>query len=128
MNLEFFISRVRTIPAEGENANVVSVIDWFIELSNDIGKSIAGGKTVLDTSNITDFVPLSDVTKQMLVNWFVAAEGGRDFLDMLMVEHQAIISRNAAIASTSEVDLPFLGAPVGVSTASQPLSVGAQDL
>lgn len=128
MNLEFFISRVRTLPSVGQNAGVVTIVDWFIELSNELGKSIAGGQTLLDPSSITNFVPLPDVTKQMLVDWFVTAEGGRDFLDMLMVEHQAIISRNAAIAATEEVALPFLDSPVGVSTAPQPLSVGAQNL
>lgn len=128
MNLEFFISRVRTLPSVGENTDVIAIVDWFIELSNELGKSIAAGQTMFDTSNITNFVPLADITKQTLVDWFVTAEGGREFLDLLMLEHQAIINRNAAIAATGEVALPFLDSPVGVSTAPQPLSVGAQSL
>jgi hypothetical protein len=129
MNLEFFISNVKTLAAVGNNQNVVAVIDWIIEFSNEKGISFGAGQTLLDTTDIQNFIPLSDLTKDLVVQWFITKEGGRDFLDMLCAEHEAIIARNFIVSSASSVALPFIETPAEMQTLMpQPLSTGAQTL
>lgn len=129
MNLEFFISNVKTLATVGNNENVVAVIDWIIEFSTENGKSFGAGQTLLDTADIQNFIPLSELTKDLVVQWFITKEGGRDFLDMLCAEHGAIIDRNFIVSSASSVALPFIENPAQVqSLSSQPLSTGSQTL
>lgn len=129
MNLTFYISKVRTKPVVGGNTDVISVIEWVIEFSNEIGSSFASGETVLNTDNIQDFTPISAVNKDMLVKWFIDAEGGSAFLDSLYRGHEHIIRRNAAIKTSAYTELPFLENPANTPQAMpQPTTEGAQNL
>ena len=69
-------------PTEGEYTDVVYNVHWIVTGVSDqtdpdgnAYKSTAIGTQVLDTSGITDFIPIEDLTNEEVVAWTKSAMG-----------------------------------------------------
>ncbi len=111
MNHTFTITGARTIPEVGEHKNVLAKINWTIEFEKGGFTSLAAGETLLDVSAIDSFTPLEQVSKDQMVAWFVAKEGGDAFIEMLAGIHGKMIAAKALDAQSAPASLPFIEAP-----------------
>ncbi len=111
MKHTFNITGARVIPQVGEHKDVLAKINWTIEFEKSGFKSFGAGETILDVSVIESFMPLDQVSKEQMVEWLVAKEGGDAFIEMLSGIHGQIIDAKILDAQSVPVDLPFITAP-----------------
>ena len=111
MNHTFTITGARSIPQLGGHKDVLAKISWTVQFERDGFKSIGGGETMLDVSTLNSVTPLDQVSKEQMVQWLVAAEGGDAFITMLSDFHGKMIDAKALDAKSVSVYLPFIAAP-----------------
>lgn len=111
MKHTFTITGARAISQVGEHKNVLAKINWTVEFEKNGFKSFGAGETMLDVSAIESFAPLDQVSKEQMVAWLVAKEGGDAFIEMLAGVHGQIIAAKELDAQSVPVDLPFITAP-----------------
>jgi len=111
MNHTFNITGARVIPQVGEHKDVLAKINWTVEFEKNGFKSFGAGETMLDVSAIESFTPLDQVSKEQMVAWLVAKEGGDAFIEMLTGIHGQMIAAKELDAGSVPVDLPFIAAP-----------------
>ena len=111
MNHTFNITGARAIPQVGEHKNVLAKINWTVEFEKNGFKSFGAGETMLDVSAIESFTPLDQVSKEQMVAWLVAKEGGDAFIEMLSDMHGKMIDAKILEAQSVPLDLPFIATP-----------------
>jgi hypothetical protein len=91
INYTWDCKTVDVYPQEGDLENVVYNVHWKLEgehseLSFVKGKLI--GTQVLDTSNIENFVPVDELTNDIITNWVKEAMGQEEVtkLEEIMVK------------------------------------------
>jgi len=75
--------RVEVHPIEGENEDVVYLVNWILIANSteiltqyDIPYSVqVGGIQQLNTSSITDFIPIWDLENEQVTDWVITAMG-----------------------------------------------------
>lgn len=108
INQTFKAHSLRALPSHNGQQNVVVLVGWSILFTKGGFESVACGETALDTSNITDFTPIEQVTLAQLEQWVVAAQGGEQFMNDLRFHHGLLLDRMAAVDASQEVSLPIL--------------------
>ncbi len=108
MNLTFKITGVLALPQLAEHENVVARVDWAVAAQEGSLFSKGGGQTLLDTTEITDFVPADQLTEEQLIQWVIAAEGGQKFLDDLTAFHVALLKQRVLETEAVALELPFI--------------------
>ncbi len=111
MKHTFTITDAKAIPQVGGHKDVLAQINWIIEFEKDGFTSIGAGETMFDVSAIKSFVPLDQVSKEQVVAWLVAKEGGDAFIEMLAGIHGKMIAAKALDAQSVPASLPFIEAP-----------------
>jgi hypothetical protein len=87
--------KVEVYPIQGENEDVVYLVNWILIANStdiltkyDIPYSVqVGGIQQLDTSTITDFIPIWDLENEQVTTWVVNAMG-IDQVDIYKLELQ----------------------------------------
>ena len=63
-------------PSESGLSDVVYNVHWIVSGIDDLGNTIDNiGTQILDTSNITNFIPFKDLTYDQLTSWTKLAMG-----------------------------------------------------
>lgn len=74
ISFKWSVSKLRVIPQQGDKSNVVSVVEWLVQGTdnvNNINSAIAGIRSfVLGDS----FVAYKQLTEQQLLDWCFASE------------------------------------------------------
>jgi predicted transcriptional regulator len=87
MNIQFTIKKIYVFPQSGQFTNVIGKLDWEVRVSEGLAESFGVGETLLNTDNITNFVPVEQVTEAQMIEWLKQAEGGEQFLQTLQAIH-----------------------------------------
>lgn len=90
--------KILTDPSITDRANVISKIYWQLIFTDNVSTSVAMGATNLNTSNLSNFTPIEQITDQMYEDWVIANQGGQRFIDQLKSIHGPIIERKSAEA------------------------------
>jgi hypothetical protein len=96
------------MPIHNGQQNVVVLVGWTLRFTKGEFESIAGGESVMDTSNLAEFTPLEQITLAQLEQWVVAAQGGEQFMNEMRAYHEGMMDRMAALESSQPVSLPIL--------------------
>lgn len=84
---------VQTDPSIEEYNNVIKKIVWTLTFTDGVSESVGGGETILDTSDLSNFIEASEVTDKMIEDWVINKEGGSAFIETLLNIHRPIIER-----------------------------------
>ena len=68
--------------------NVVGMVRWTVEFSRGQFVSRAGVETLLDVSSLSNFTPIAQVTREQVLTWAAAAQGGDAFVEHLRPHHE----------------------------------------
>lgn len=124
MNITHKLYSVGVLPELGQHTNVVKRVHFGIEWEEGGLSSSAFVESILDTSSITDFRPLESLTKDDLIAWGIAAQGGQPFLDELAAHHAHQIAYRreqlGVVNYTGHFEFDAHGRP---STSASPVSL-----
>lgn len=68
--------------------NVIGLVRWTVEFSRGQFVSRAGVETLLDVSSLSNFTPIEQVTREQVLAWAAAAQGGDAFVEHLRPYHE----------------------------------------
>ena len=92
MILEYKLVRIGVQPQMQGQANVVAHAQWLLVASRNGFSSTSFVDTLLTLGNLSNFTPIEQLTKQQILDWCVAAEGGQAFIDSLAAHHEVILA------------------------------------
>lgn len=95
VNLEYTFKKIKifTDSSITSENDVISKVYWQITFTDGISNSIAMGSNFLDTSNLENFIPIDQITDDVLEEWIINANGGSSFIISLELIHGPIIER-----------------------------------
>jgi hypothetical protein len=108
INHTFKAHSLRAVPSHNGQQNVVVMVGWSFRFTKGDFESFAGGESVLDATDLTEFTPLEQITLGQLEQWVVAAQGGDQFMAELIAYHEGMMDRMAALEASQAVSLPIL--------------------
>lgn len=73
------------------HANVIGMVQWAVEFQQGDFVSRAGIETFLDVSDLSNFVPIEQVTREQVLAWAFAAQGGDSFIENIRPYHESDI-------------------------------------
>jgi hypothetical protein len=72
------------------HSDVIGLVRWAVEFQRGGFVSYAVVETLLDTSNLNNFVPIAQVTREQVLSWALATQGGEEFVEQhLRPYHEA---------------------------------------
>lgn len=105
MNIQYKIVQVDTHPEKQGHQNVVSGVQWLMVASRNGFESVAVVYSILPIDDLSQFTPVENLTKEQLLAWALAAEGGQDWVDRMMAHHDVCLASDEARAGTA----PYTG-------------------
>lgn len=108
INHTFKAHSLRAMPSHNGQQNVVTLVGWSFRFTKGEFESFAAGESTLDTSDLTDFTPLEQITLAQLEQWVVAAQGGEPFMVRMRAYHEGMMDRMAALEASQPVSLPII--------------------
>lgn len=84
---------VLTDPSVEGYDNVIKKIVWRMTFTDGVSESIGMGETILDTSDLSNFINADEVTDEILEDWVINKEGGTSFIDTMINIHRPHIER-----------------------------------
>jgi len=74
---------VDVYPVDGEHTDVVYNVHWIVSgISDDFYEGRIIGTEMLNTSDITEFIPIQDLTNEQVVEWTKGAMGPEKVADI----------------------------------------------
>jgi hypothetical protein len=105
MNIEYKVVQIDTHPERQGHQHVVAGVQWLMVASRNGFSSAALVYSLLPIDDLSDFVPVEQLTKEQLIAWAMAAEGGQEWIDRTMAHHNACLTLDEARAGTA----PYTG-------------------
>lgn len=105
--------KILTNPAIVGYDNVIAKVVWQIEFTDGTSNSAGMGETEFQFSNPETFIPIEQVTDEVLEQWVIEKEGGVQFINMLKNIHAPMIEKKNKEANLVEyyVDESFAKRP-----------------
>jgi hypothetical protein len=105
------LHEVQVFETKGNYLNVVGLVRWTIQFERGPLMSVAGVETLLDTSDIQNFIPIEQLTKEQVLAWAYSAQGGEGFVDVIRQHHENDLDQQEqrlglVVYSEFPVDLP----------------------
>jgi hypothetical protein len=88
MKLSFKVTKIGVHPNKDGKSNVIAEIMWQYIAERNGQTSISIIETMLPINSLNNFTPIEKVTKEKVLEWVIAAEGGQAFLDSLIPHHE----------------------------------------
>lgn len=101
MNITRKIYQLGVQPKIGEHANVVAFVQWGLCFSRNGHESVAMIATYLPLNDLSNFIPVQELTKDQIIDWCVSVEGGEHFINNLTHIHNRqldVMERRAGVA------------------------------
>ncbi len=92
MILEYKLVRIGVQPQVNGKTNVVAHAQWLLAASRNGFSSTSFVDTLLPLGDLSSFTPIEQLTKQQILDWCIAAEGGQAFIDSLVEHHERILT------------------------------------
>ena len=98
MNLSYKVTQIGVHPSRDGKSNVIAQVMWHFVAERNGHTSVCIADTMLPIDGFTEFTPIEQVTKEQVLSWAIAAEGGQAFLDSLMTHHErALIDKEKRV-------------------------------
>lgn len=97
MNITRVLAAVYVYPEHMGRVNVIRRVDWFLRFEESGVRSDAFIETTLDVGNITNFIPANQVGNDRVLQWAFDAQGGDQFLQMILPHHEDVIGQKKAM-------------------------------
>jgi hypothetical protein len=82
------LHQVQVFKDKDGHQDVVGLVRWAVQFERNALVSVAGVETLLDTSNIQDFTPVEQLTKEQVLAWAYSAQGGDAFVEVIRQYHE----------------------------------------
>lgn len=92
MNIEYKLAGVKVHPSKDGKSNVVAAVSWQMVASRNGHQSISVGETYLPLGDLSNFTPIEQLQKDQLLKWAFDAEGGEQFIQMLLDHHERTLT------------------------------------
>lgn len=92
MNITYKVTRIGVNSDVGGKKNVIANIAWQLVAERNGFTSISVVDTLIPIGDLSNFVPVEQVSKQQALDWAIAAEGGNSFIQMLTEHHERVLS------------------------------------
>lgn len=96
----FQIEEVNVYPEHNGQQNVIRRVIVRVTFSKDGAESVGIIESVLNVSDLSNFVPIEQLTDQQIIDWAINAQGGEALLSNLEAVHQEELSYRATFAGT----------------------------
>lgn len=87
-------------PQIGEHTNVVAFVQWGLNFSRNGHESVAMVGTYLPLNDLSNFTLINNLTKDQIIDWCIAVEGGEQFINNLKQIHDRqldVMERRAGV-------------------------------
>lgn len=101
MNITRKIYQLGVQPQIDPHTNVVAFVQWGLSFSRNGHESVAMVATYLPLNDLSNFIPVQQLTKDQIIDWCVAVEGGEQFINNLTHIHERqldVMERRAGVA------------------------------
>jgi hypothetical protein len=105
MNIQYKVVQIDTHPEKHGHQHVVSGVQWLMIATRSGFESISVAHSILPVDDLSQFTPVEQLTKEQLIAWAVASQGGQDWMDRMMEHHDMCLSMDEARAGT----VPYTG-------------------
>lgn len=127
MNITHQLFDVGVVPNLNGRANFVRRVRWGVTWEDSGFSSSASVESVLPFDEAAAFRPIESVSKDDVVAWAIAAQGGQQFIDNLAQYHTADLAHQIATAGVVsyeghfELNLQQVASPPADDTAFAPI-------
>jgi hypothetical protein len=102
---QFKILSVKAEPQLHDKANVITYVFWAVQFDMDGHSNQAVVETLINFDPDSVFIPAENLTKEQILSWAIAEQGGDVFLEQLEYHHT--LQLQAERARKDLVDLPL---------------------
>lgn len=102
MNITRKLFGVGVTPQSGERANVVTRVRWGLQFERDGFVSMAYIETFLDISELSNFKPIDELTKEQIIQWAFDKDNGDSIIATQWEHHDNTLRYEALQASVTE--------------------------
>ena len=99
MNYTWNIKSVNVLD-KGDNTNAITSINWILTGIEEGHEVVQSGVQPLDTSNITSFISLNDITEEQAIGWLETAMGSEKIRKIKLDINNEIDSKISEITTT----------------------------
>lgn len=105
MNITRKVIQIDTHPEKEGHQHVVSGVRWLMAATRSGFESVAVVYSVLPIDDLSQFTPIEQITKEQLLEWAIASQGGQEWVDSMMAHHDRCLALDEARAGT----VPYTG-------------------
>ena len=91
ISFKWSVSKLRVIPQQGEKSNVVSVVEWFVQGTDDVNLITASASGIRSFVLGDTFTPFDQLTEQQVLDWCFEPEKitwiDRDEVEQSIIKH-----------------------------------------
>jgi len=113
---QFKILSVRAEPQLHDKENVITYVFWAIQFDMDGYSNQAIVETLINFDPDSTFIPTQELTKDQVLSWVIAQQGGDEFLERLEYNHTIQLQADRARKDLVELPLPFVDGVASLST------------
>jgi hypothetical protein len=107
MNIQYKVVQIDTHPEKQGHQHVVSGVQWHMVATRNGFSSVALVYSILPIGDLSQFTPVEQLTKEQLLAWAIAAEGGQEWIDRMMAHHNVCLTSDEARAGTAQYTGPL---------------------
>lgn len=105
---EIQLREIFVYPEFNGHQNVLRKVFWSIKFMRDGVESVATGESILDVSNLQNFVSIDQLTDAQILEWAITTEGGSAFVEQLQSRHEEFLDYHLlSLGTVSYVRLNF---------------------
>jgi hypothetical protein len=105
MNIQHKVVQIDTHPEKEGHQHVVSGVQWLMVATRSGFESVAVVHSILPIGDLSQFTPIEQLTKEQLIAWAIASQGGQEWVDSMMAHHDRCLAFDEARAGT----VPYTG-------------------
>jgi hypothetical protein len=113
---EFKILSVKAEPHLNDKENVITYIFWAVKFELDGYSNRAIVETMINFDPTSTFIPVENLTKEQILSWAIAKQGGDEFLKQLEYHHTIQLQADRARKDLVDLTLPFVDGVTSLST------------
>jgi hypothetical protein len=105
---QFKILSVKAEPQLHDKANVITYVFWAVQFDMDGHSNQAVVETLINFDPESVFIPAENLTKEQILSWALAAQGGDEFIERLEYHHTIQLQADRARKDLLELPLSFV--------------------
>jgi hypothetical protein len=113
---QFKILSVKAEPQLHDKENVITYVFWAVQFDMDGHSNQAVVETLINFDPDSVFIPAENLTKEQILSWAIAEQGGDEFIERLEYHHTIQLQADRARKDLADLPLPFVESAASGST------------